>query len=177
VGNGAGPASLYLGGNGGLAMTPTVLALSGHQLAGAGDVNGDGFADVLTGGQASVGGAAYVYLGGAGGLSSMPGVLSPSSGSILDPGYAVASAGDVNGDGFADVVVGAPTTSGGGAYVFFGASAGPSPMPDVLLTVAGQNTWFGRSVARNTHCGPVNGSRRSATPSRSTSTSTAKARR
>jgi hypothetical protein len=149
VGTGAGPTSLYLGGSGGLSMMPALLSLSGYQLAGAGDVNGDGFGDVLVGGQSSGGGAASVYLGGASGLSQMPEVLTTSSASILNPGYVVAGAGDVNGDGLADVLVGAPTTSGGGAYVFFGASAGPSTMPDIVLMGAGQNTWFGRSVARS----------------------------
>jgi hypothetical protein len=50
----------------------------------------------------------------------------------------VASAGDVNGDGYADLIVGAyqqdnPETNEGQAYVYFGSATGPSVTPDVTL--------------------------------------------
>jgi hypothetical protein len=149
VGNGAGATSLYLGGSAGLSTMPAQVSGSGYYLAGAGDVNGDGFADVLAGGtsSSSSGGAASVYLGGASGLAQTPVVLSVTTGSILNQGYPVAGAGDVNGDGLADVLVGAPTVTGGGAYVFFGATTGPSTMPDVTLGGAAMSPGFGTSLA------------------------------
>jgi hypothetical protein len=66
------------------------------------DVNGDGYADVIVGADGDLGGkpAAYLYLGGTG-LSSAPTVLSPAGAGLF--GFSVASAGDVNGDGFAGV--------------------------------------------------------------------------
>jgi hypothetical protein len=88
----------------------------GANAAGAGDVNGDGYADVIVGaagydgGQADEG-AAFVFLGAASGIAdaSPTGAAaqleSDQAGAGL--GASVAGAGDVNGDGHADVIVGA----------------------------------------------------------------------
>lgn len=113
---------------------------NGPQLFGAAtamaDVNGDGFADLIVGAPASVGGAGHLYVfyaievapgsalvvqGNATGTSTQ---LLGDTGRLLGLGTSVA-AGDVNGDGIADVVAGAPgsadTPAGqvGRAYVFF----------------------------------------------------------
>src|SRR5215211_3941913 len=94
---------------------------SGRSVASAGDLNGDGFADLIIGAygadpHGSNSGASYVVFGRAAGftanidLSSLDG----SSGFKLSgvaagdlSGRPVASAGDVNGDGFADLIIGA----------------------------------------------------------------------
>ncbi|MCI0589700.1 MAG: integrin alpha [Planctomycetes bacterium] len=98
----------------------------GWSVAGAGDVNSDGFADVVVGakfadpGGLSVAGEARVYSGATGGiLHSFPGT---AAGNLF--GWSVAAAGDVDGDGASDVIVGAPSAvSGAGhARVFSGAS-------------------------------------------------------
>ena len=130
-------------------------------VASAGDVNGDGFDDVIVGaydyepGGSSPGpGKAYVYLGDASGLSSTP--VWTSSGdnqARAQFGSAVASAGDVNNDGFSDIIVGVEgfTTGGsleGKVYLFLGGPTGPSTNPD--WTSSGDNQTdarFGRSVA------------------------------
>ena len=94
---------------------------SGRSVASAGDVNGDGFADLIVGaseadphGDGS--GASYVVFGKAAGfaanldLSTLNGTNGfKLSGVAADDysGRSVASAGDVNGDGFADLIVGA----------------------------------------------------------------------
>jgi hypothetical protein len=68
-------------------------------------------------------------------------------------GYSVASAGDVNGDGFADLVVGAYTASPGGrmqvgtASVFHGSATGVAAAPARLLEGTAAGDSFGRSVA------------------------------
>jgi hypothetical protein len=92
--------------------------LSGCSVAGAGDVNGDGFAVIVLGAYLADSGAgeSYVVFGKDSGFGTAIdlGGLNGTSGFRLDgidtfdnSGSSVASAGDVNGDGFADIVVGA----------------------------------------------------------------------
>jgi uncharacterized repeat protein (TIGR01451 family) len=110
----------------------------GVSVSTAGDVNGDGFADVIVGahdysdGQTHEG-AALVFLGSASGIvgSSPAGahaLLEPDQDAAM-LGWSVSTAGDVNGDGFADVIVGARSyengqTGEGAALVFLGSAAG-----------------------------------------------------
>jgi len=113
---------------------------SAHSVASAGDVNGDGVADLVIGAKVanSSTGAAYVVFGEHSGFSSSLELsdLDGSNGFRIDgvtpgdgTGFSVASAGDVNGDGFADIIVGADraTTNGaysGASYVVFGKEGG-----------------------------------------------------
>jgi hypothetical protein len=105
-------------------------------------VNGDGFADVIVGdaeydnGQTNEG-AAFLFHGSASGIAS--GTPASANGRIegnrengaFFPSLSVASAGDVNGDGFGDVILGLPwypsvpnDFTDGGAFVFLGNAAG-----------------------------------------------------
>ena len=115
---------------------------SGFSVASAGDVNGDGFADLIIGApgvrSSGLSGTSYVVFGQASGfaanidLSSLDGTTGfKLSGAAAGDhsGFSVASAGDVNGDGFADLIVGAgsadPNGSASGAsYVVFGKASG-----------------------------------------------------
>jgi hypothetical protein len=90
-----------------------VVAEFGYAVGTAGDVNGDGYADVIVGAaQFNNGlhaeGRAFVYHGAGSGLSLTPNWTAESNQASALFGYAVGTAGDVNGDGFADVIVGAP---------------------------------------------------------------------
>ena len=109
-----------LDGSTGVKLTGVANTFSGRSVASAGDVNGDGFAEVIVGSSAS---ASYVVFGQASGfaaninLSSLDG----STGfSLSGAGFSVNSAGDVNGDGFADLIVG----DSGVSYVVFGHASG-----------------------------------------------------
>jgi hypothetical protein len=159
VGAGNGRVDLYNGNAAGPALVPsnTVTgpesgAYFGYSVAGAGDINGDGYADILVGGYLAAGGTgrAYVYYGSAGGITAAPSrtITSPVTGSASF-GISVAGAGDVNGDGYADVIIGANGVSSGrgAAYVYLGGAAGLAAAPAVGISgpdVAGS---FGYSVA------------------------------
>ena len=114
---------------------------TGGSVSGTGDVNGDGLADLIVGSRDSSNGhvdngAAYVVFGNADGgdvrLADIAAGTSARGFQIIGAesrdgvGDAVSGAGDVNGDGLADLVVGAPFNSGAGhvdngaAYVVFG---------------------------------------------------------
>jgi hypothetical protein len=73
------------------------------------DLNGDGFADVAIGSPqyGETDGVAYVHLGGPRGIATRPDATLMQSGSGPLFGTSIASASDVNGDGYGDLVVGA----------------------------------------------------------------------
>src|SRR5687767_6423964 len=76
----------------------------GQTVARAGDVNGDGYSDLLVGGRFDFGnggtGVAYAYYGSAQGLDTIPDWAVPNDQPNQYASLALASAGDVNGDGY-----------------------------------------------------------------------------
>ena len=87
----------------------------GFSVAGAGDLDGDGFDDLAIGvPDAGAGGEVLVFRGGPDGPRSAPDrtLSGPTS---SDFGWALSGAGDVNEDGYDDLAVGAPSFAGGGA--------------------------------------------------------------
>jgi hypothetical protein len=93
---------------------------NGYAVADAGDVNGDGVPDIVSGapGVGNAVGHAYVYSGATG--NTLLRLHGHHPGDQF--GAAVASAGDVNGDGHADLLIGAPGSGSavGRAYVISG---------------------------------------------------------
>lgn len=121
----------------------------GASVACAGDVDGDGLADVIVG--APLADRAFVFLGHpALGIEETPVELGVAGVTAADLGVAVAGAGDVDGDGYFDVIVGAPAAAlgFGRAYVFSGGAAGLSTTPSAELAgMDPSGADFGRAVA------------------------------
>ena len=124
----AGRAYVFSGRDGGLLfelVSPNESngGLFGISVAGAGDIDRDGFADLLVGASAEdfMAGMAYVFSGDDGSVLFQ--LESPSGGEEF--GFSVAGAGDVDQDGFPDLIVGSPRAdavprNAGRAHVFSG---------------------------------------------------------
>ena len=117
---------------------------SGFSVSSAGDVNGDGYDDLIIGANIAgvfLAGETYVVYGGAnapgtGGVLDLS-ALDGTNGFILNginpfgqSGWSVSSAGDVNGDGYDDLVIGAPFAyanglTSGQTYVIYGGANAP----------------------------------------------------
>lgn len=135
-------------------------------LAGAGDVNGDGYDDVVVGASHYSDdqleeGRAYLFYGSPGGINGTPGWLVNGDQRIMYFGTAVAGAGDVNGDGYDDVLVGAPykrdPASGdiiGQALLYLGSPGGLGSTPAWSVVGDGGGNYFG---GRLNGAGDVNG--------------------
>ncbi|RLF32857.1 MAG: hypothetical protein DRN07_04045 [Thermoplasmata archaeon] len=171
--SGGGRAFVYHGSSTGLTTGPAnwtaegdqANAQLGYSVGTAGDVNGDGYADVIVGvpsydgGQADEG-RAYVYYGSSAGLSTIADWMIEGDCIFASVGISVGTAGDVNGDGYADVVVGALWYDGsqqyeGRVYVYYGSSKGLITGPADWTAEGGQaDAQFGWSAGT---AGDVNG--------------------
>jgi len=158
-----GAAFLYLGGSSGPAAGPVWTGVSnqdnahfGDSVSGAGDVNGDGFDDIVVGASnynnGEVGeGRAYVYYGNSTGVNATPWISEPN---VAYSGYgqSVAGAGDVDGDGYDDIVVGAPgwddtEDAEGAAFSYLGASGGLESSPAWMVEGNQVGIAYGVAVA------------------------------
>lgn len=182
----AGRVDVYKGGATGIITTPEskiqgsiASQLFGFSVSGGGKVKGGTFDAIIAGAPgflASTGqlqGRAYLFYGKSGGVtvtttsniaSADETPLSAGSGIIASLfGFSVSTAGDVNGDGFDDVIVGEPMAldhagAAGKAYIYYGSASGvvspagtilSSPRsPTVLGIGTGVNLLFGFSVGK-----------------------------
>ena len=145
---------------------------SGRKVKGAGDINGDGFEDLLIGASGADpngndSGRSYLVFGTGNGvrhplnLSSLDGTngFALNGESSFDiAGTSVSTAGDMNGDGIDDFVIGAPRAEvngiigAGRCYVVFGSNAG-FPNPFELSSLSGGNGFIINGEAVNDYSG------------------------
>ncbi len=156
---------LYLGSASGLSVTPSwiwesnqVGAEAGRALASAGDVNWDNYADFLIGAPLWDGpggqdeGAVFVFYGSNNGPSGVPGATLLGGLAAAHFGAALSTAGDVDGDRYADVIVGAPDYAGreigqGAAFVYLGSPSGITASPVFTVLGSGLNAHLGAAVS------------------------------
>jgi hypothetical protein len=116
-------------------------------------VNQDGYGDVIVGaplfdaGGFFDEGRVFVYFGSATGPSAGPSWMADGNKNLAKFGQSVASAGDVNGDGYADIIVGAPSYDAGRVFAYHGSATGPSLTPDFTAKLNKGPADFGASVA------------------------------
>jgi hypothetical protein len=138
----------------------------GYAVAGAGDVNGDGWADLVVGAYKQDRGTAdegnvFVYLGSASGIPTIPSITidNPEGLGGAEFGCSVAAAGDLDADGYADVAVGARgwdrgTSDEGNAFVYRNRTGGIAATPAFVLDNpdGDASAYFGAATAG---CGDV----------------------
>ena len=132
----------------------------GGSVAGAGDVNGDGYSDIIAGASdLGIGGAAFVYHGSATGINTTAAAQITGTQATAYLGRSVAGAGDVDGDGYSDVIVGAPYYSNGQlyegvAFIYHGGTAGVNTIATAIVESNQGSAYMGWSVAG---AGDING--------------------
>jgi hypothetical protein len=137
----SGSIEVYLGSANGVFGSPTVVTYTGNtpqswffvNVTAAGDVNGDGYGDIMVSTIDAAPLSVRVYLGGAAGLSSSPLTL-PNPGTWTEFGARLAGVGDIDADGFDDIACGLGGPDPRTAYVYRGGPSGPSSVPSITLS-------------------------------------------
>jgi hypothetical protein len=146
----------------------SVSDYSGYAVSAAGDINGDGIDDLIIGAPVAspdegYSGASYVVFGDNQGLPNPLNLsaIDGSNGFVIngvsaydESGTAVSGAGDINGDGIDDLIIGAPNANGldGAGYVVFGSDQ-PVTSPVELSGLNGTNGFVITSASEGNSLG------------------------
>ena len=146
----------FYGSPNGLAVSPHWIVSSdecctlfGSRVAGAGDLNGDGYSDIVIGEPEKNArrGRVHVYFGSAAGLIAPSAIVLDGAVDNGRFGNGLAGAGDVNQDGYDDLLVAAPEKNSGVVYVFYGSASGIAETPDAQILGQLSDGMFGSAVA------------------------------
>ncbi len=145
-----GSSGVMTSGNSGSADT-TLTGASGSfgNAVATGDINGDGYADVVVGSPNDANGLVAVYLSsGGGGVAASADSIIMGNVASSKFGFSVA-AGDVNGDGYSDVIAGSPDDGLGAVYIFHAVNdgSGLASVFDVAGDVTNADTTIDGSVS------------------------------
>ena len=167
--------SMLDGSNGFILNGIKISSLSGTSVSSAGDVNGDGYDDLIIGaygtnvGEINSAGETYVVYGGPAGtvFSLARSTLDGTNGFTVTgisqfdrSGYSVSSAGDVNGDGYDDLIIGSEEADPGGndrageSYVVYGGASAPGTAGVLALSALdGTNGFMLNGIDANDRSG------------------------
>jgi hypothetical protein len=144
IGFANGGLEIHSGGQSGVSIAPTISIPSAeaNSVANAGDVNGDGFGDVAVG--PYLGGPARVFYGASGGITDASSTSIDPPRDYFDFGNPVLGGGDIDGDGYSEVlvvqsanVVGGPVPPPPTVWVYRGSATGIATAPAAQVSPPG----------------------------------------
>ena len=125
-------------------LTHSTTELYGYSVSRAGDINNDGFADIIIGAPAADGGngRAYIRLGGPNAPYTFNEYILYAPEAGMEFGTVTSFGGDIDNDGYDDFLIGTARMVGGEGYLYYGNEIGAIAEPDETWSTSG-DTFYG----------------------------------